>query len=141
MVLPIALGTAIYVLWRTQQLLVFRWVEALGLMPAVSTARDALAGIGRALPAWVLYSLPDALWVYAGTAFYALVWNPGPGRPRLFWTSLPGVLALGGELGQALGAVPGTFCPIDMLLCALAWWAALTLNPAEKVTHEPQLAY
>jgi hypothetical protein len=138
--LPIALGAAIYVLWRAESLLVFRWIDAAGLRPVVDAVRRTLSGARAWLPDWLLYSLPDALWVYAGVAFYAIVWRGGHPRSRLLWTALPALLALGGELGQLTGAVPGTFCPVDLALCALAWWAALTLNLTEKVNDEPQLA-
>jgi hypothetical protein len=139
-VLPIALGAAIYVLWRAESLLVFRWIGAAGLRGPVHAARQSLAGVRPLLPAWILYSLPDALWVYAGVAFYAILWREGPGRTRMFWTNLPAVLGIGGELGQFVGWVPGTFSVPDLVLCMLAWWAALMLNPDTKVNNEPQLA-
>lgn len=58
---PLAIGGAIYVSWRAPTLLVFKWARALGLAPAVTEWRATVEPLRNAMPAWALFSLPDAL--------------------------------------------------------------------------------
>jgi len=95
--LPIAIGIAIYVGWRTTSLLIFNWMAFLGIphdvfRPAVN------------LPPTILYSLPDGCWVLAGTSWMLLIWQRF--HP---WIFVFAALAIGGEFGQAVHLVPGTF--------------------------------
>jgi hypothetical protein len=117
-VLPVVLGAGVYLLWRSTRLRVFRWVDDVAAGGALSSLRHAVASVR--LPGWVLFSLPDALWVYAFTACMALIWRPRPGRQAVFWIAIAPVLALGAELGQLAGLVPGTFDAADFWLSALA---------------------
>ena len=95
--LPISAGTLVYVGWRPTSLLVFDWMEVMGIprdvfRPAVNP------------PGPILYSFGDGAWVFAGTSWMLLIWQ------RLHpWVFVFFVLGLGGEVGQALGLVPGTF--------------------------------
>jgi hypothetical protein len=133
-VAPIVLGSLIYVLWRSPTLRVFRWLGGVGLGPAVEWARDVAEPLGAVLPSWLLYSLPDGLWVYAVTAFMAWTWMPArpkdpdtaDAEPRpVGWAAVPWLgaglgIGCGTELLQAIGAFPGTFDAIDLLLSAVA---------------------
>lgn len=117
-VLPIALGAAVYLLWRSPRLLVFRWMEAASLDGVLASARTLVAGVR--LPGWLLFSLPDALWVYAFVACMALIWRGRPVRQAAFWMALGPALSLGSELAQLAGLVPGTFDRADFWLSVLA---------------------
>jgi hypothetical protein len=135
-VLPVVLGAAIYVLFRSPRLRVFDWLHALGLGEAVPAARAWARPAAEHLPGWLLYSAPDGLWVYGLTGCLALAWRGAPGRARRLWLCVGVVLGVGGELGQLVGLVPGVFDPADVLLCALAWGAAIHLNPAGATDEE-----
>jgi hypothetical protein len=137
-VFPVAAGAAIYLLWRSPGLLVFRWAAALGMASALSAARAWARSC--LLPGWALFSVPDALWVYAFTAALGLVWVGSQRRVRWAWLALPGALGIGGELGQAFGLVPGTFDVVDVLLSAAAAAAAFLLTSAGR-THEHTETY
>jgi len=96
-VLPVALGTTVYVGWRSTSLLVFDWMAFFGIPNNVF--RPAAN-----LPQTLLYSFPDGCWVFAGTSWMLLIWR------RIHpWVSVFAVLAIGGEVGQRFGLVPGTF--------------------------------
>ena len=95
--LPLTLGAAIYVGWRTTSLLVFDWMAICGI-PA-DVFRPTVD-----LPQTILYSLPDGRWVFAGTSWMLLIW-----RRLHAWVFVFAALAIGGELGQAFRVVPGTF--------------------------------
>lgn len=106
-VLPVALGTAIYIGWRDQNMWVFRWIDAVG-------ANWLIIRPEFPLPGWLANSLPDGCWVYAYTSWMLMIWR----RVNL-WVMTGVILAVGGELGQIkLGQsqlVVGTYDHIDMV--------------------------
>ena len=118
--LPLVLGGLIYLSWRSPSLLMFQWANSLRLDGAVAALRTGAAPFEASVPGWVQNSVPDGLWVYAYTAFLGRIW-----RDRSPWLALPAALALGGELGQAVGLVPGVFDVVDVLLMSVAAGAAL----------------
>lgn len=128
-VLPLAIGGFIYLAWRVDSLLMFSWCSRLGVYPLVAIMRHNLYTLRCCLPGWVLYSLPDALWVYSATAFQRIVWQHHRGSwISSAWVSIPPSLAIGGELGQLAGIIPGTFDFYDLTLCLLATIGAIALT-------------
>lgn len=67
-VLPLGVGSLIYILWRTPTLRVFKWSDALGIASGVFRLRHFFAPYRQILPAWALFNLPAALWMYAMAA-------------------------------------------------------------------------
>ena len=118
-VMPIAIGAMIYVLFRTTTLLVFDWLETVRLLQPSLHLRQACSEIR--LPDWLLYSLPDGLWVYALTSWMILIWDR---KPPLPWLLVGIALGLGGELGQLMGIVPGTYQNLDMIFYTAGFLAA-----------------
>lgn len=118
-VMPISIGTAIYLLFRTTSLLVFDWLDAVTLLEPTIVARGMFSGIS--LPAWLLYSAPDGLWVYAITSWMILIWDR---RPPLPWLLAGVALGVGGEIGQAIAMIPGTYQHLDVLFYVGGFWAA-----------------
>lgn len=126
--LPITAGGLIYLCWRDPNLLMFRWISALGLQTVVGHLRLAVSVNPATLPHWFIYSLPDGLWVYALTAFMGQIWWESPTTwPRLFWISLGLVIGAGSELGQLAGVVPGAFDILDLCFSIFAAVAAFLI--------------
>jgi hypothetical protein len=126
---PITVGGIIYICWRETNLLMFRWLGAVGLEPLTNNLRSLAAPAQRILPHWFVYSLPDGLWVYALTAFMLLVWrNTDPLPTKMLWCSLGLLLGPGIEIGQLAGVVPGTFDYGDLIVCLIAPTAALVFT-------------
>ena len=126
-VLPIAIGTWIYVGWRSTDLLVFRWIEFCGLSAFVF--RPAVS-----LPDWVLYCLPDGCWVYAATSWMLLIWQ------RLVpWAWLALILGVGTELGQLAGFVPGSYDLVDILFYVVAFILAGAIHAQTHLVHSRHL--
>ena len=101
-VLPLAIGTAIYVGWRSTDLVVFRWIDAIG-------ASDLLIRPRFPLPEWMLYSLPDGCWIYAATSWLLLIWKRSSA-----WVFAILLLALAHEFCQLAGIVSGTYQHLDV---------------------------
>ncbi len=128
--LPILVGGLIYILFRDESLCMFTWARALGLGGLVQAARvHSMPYVGY-LPEWLLFSLPDGAWVFACTAVFARLWPDGPWPLRLAWIGMGSILAIGGEIGQWFGFVPGTFDPTDLVAYALAGVMAFWLANA-----------
>jgi hypothetical protein len=95
-----------------------------------------------------MYSLPDALWVYAFTAAMELLWVKEPRGPaRTFWVLLPSLMAIACEIGQLFRWVPGTFDWFDLFsyiaAFMLASLAMRRFGPAEgqELTRRVQIEY
>lgn len=123
--LPILIGGGIYSLWRSKTLLVFAWYRWAGLYESLLAFRSEVVGARHFIPGPLLYSLPDALWVYSFTALMQFVWfwQPRSGG-RLFWALLPVSLAVGCEIGQFFRVIPGTFDWVDLAAYVAAWVTA-----------------
>lgn len=118
--IPLVLGGAIYLIWRDTSLLMFRWVEKLHVSSIIFTARECSVARGAHLPDWVLYSLPNALWVLSLVSTAGLLWR-GAGRTSLTIAVITAAcLGLGGEVAQGLTLLPGTFSMTDLMLATLA---------------------
>jgi hypothetical protein len=129
---PLALGVLLYLFARPRGIVVFEWLEAMGLGATVQEGRDRLAPIARTLPAWVRFSLPDGLWAYAFARAVSLTWNDQRSVHSLPWLLLVVASTLGAELGQALGLVPGTFDGVDLAMCSGGVGLGLVPTPLRK---------
>lgn len=109
-------------LYAPETLLVFHWIEYLGLGEIVRDLRQHAVGTAPPLH----QSIPDGLWVYASTLLFAIPWLGSTfDHEVVAWLSLPTVLALGAEMGQAVGFVPGTFDPKDVVTYLVGSFLAL----------------
>ncbi len=117
-ILPISIGTLIYLLFRPLHLTVFHWVSTIGLYSSVIKAR-ALFDIGYLIPGWVIYSLPNGLWAYSFMFFMSFIWGDVNSLGKILFIVLVAFLSVGSELGQLFGLIPGTFCLADVVTYAI----------------------
>jgi len=118
--IPLIIGAIVYLLWRETSLWAFSWVALFHLDTPLNWLREAASSIH--VPELVLYSLPNALWVYSLTVAMGLVWAIGGGHGCKPWIVSGLLLGCGAELLQLTPLVPGTFDPIDL---AFSLFAAL----------------
>ena len=71
-VLPLFVGSTIYLLFREKSLLMFRWFSYLKLDFVIDFLRNNFYGYRACIPKSILFSLPDALWVYSFTMFLSI---------------------------------------------------------------------
>jgi hypothetical protein len=131
-ILPIAIGTLIYLLFRPVNLTVFHWAERVGLYSVILKARD-LFTIGDYMPEWIRYSLPNGLWAYSFMFFISFIWGNTKSFGKTFFVVLVVALSVGSELGQLLNLVPGIFCLSDALFYTLGLFAGYYLG---KLNHK-----
>jgi len=128
-------GSVLYILFRPTTLLMFHWVDSLGLIESVGTVRSHVHTSNGYLPYWAIYSLPFALWVLSYLFFLSGVWGKSIslGRVAWFW-SIP-IIAITAELAQGLHIIPGHFDPVDLvtiIFATILGFVATELNQIKK---------
>jgi len=139
--LPLLLGGLIYLCWRDSGLLMFKWFRALDGESLIISLRQLTAPARPFLPSWLVYSLPDGLWVYALTAFMGHVWLGSRSSVLKFVCLAAGpVLGAGSELGQLAHLVPGSFDWADLgfyiFAAAFAFFAASRSNTTRSINEQ-----
>jgi len=127
-ILPLFLGGLLYLLFRSTDLRMFDWVTIVGLEQTVQAMRGIASPYRSNIPDWVIYSLPNALWLYAFMIAIKLVWKDQV-RMRWLWYSIPIFTGFVVEFLQAWHLIPGTFDPMDLALAAMAIGLSTRLKP------------
>ena len=125
--LSLLIAGSIYILFRTESLILFEWFQWLQLMPAMAELRTFSMPWASQLPEWVVFSLPDGLWLLSFLLFVRVVWADASKRAMWVWSGVGMTISFGHELAQALGVVPGTFDWVDLLAYLVA--SAVALGP------------
>lgn len=66
------IGSMIYILFREKRLLMFKWFKFIKLDFVINFLRDSFYKYRIYISKSVLFSLPDALWVYSFTMFLSI---------------------------------------------------------------------
>jgi glycopeptide antibiotics resistance protein len=66
------------------------------------------------MPSWVLYSLPDGLWVYSFSAMLYIIWKESIIRNKVI--IMPFLILLTSEMLQYLKIINGTFDISDIFI-------------------------
>ena len=96
---PLIIGGMLYLGYRSQELLMFRWVNFLGLSNTVSSWRKIC--FQHPLPEWCYYALPDGLWLLSYILLIDLIWQGNNYQYRVWVYVLP-VIAIASEFMQLL---------------------------------------
>jgi hypothetical protein len=120
----LGIGGCLYVLFRPQQLVLFVWLDGLGLTRAAQRAREWAAPWQPDLPAWVIYTLPGMLWLYSMIEICSLIWSSDQGGRRAV-IAIIGVAAAGLEISEAVLHGTGTFSYTDLAAIVLVVAAVL----------------
>lgn len=119
-------GGLIYILYRSDCLLMFDWFHKLGLSDFI----DSLRGVTDKpnLYGWVKNSLPAGLWLFSYMYVIDSVWGKEKNAVyNCFLYVLP-IMAVLSELMQCFKILPGTFDYMDLLSYILAILLFITIN-------------
>lgn len=130
----IAIGGIIYTLWREQNLLMFEWFKIIGVLCTIDNIRNITSIYYSIIPKWVCYSLPNALWLFGGIFLLISIWKHSCFE-QYIWIGVFIIIAIGSEIGQLVGVIPGTWDFFDMLLMIVSILLAISLN-RKKVRNE-----
>lgn len=106
-------GGIIYVLYRPQNLLLFRVTDNLGLTPYIEQLRNEV--VGFYMPPFVINSLPAGLWTASYLTFMFVSTRYHNRKTRLLLSLPLPVSAIILEFMQLTGWCPGTFDFFDLL--------------------------
>ena len=105
-------GGSIYLLFRTERLLMFKFVRFIHLDAPLSYMRNALSYIQ--LPKWIKYSLPNFLWMMSYLLIIDVVWKGKFNLKSSIWYIGMPAIAVASEILQAFHLVSGTFDYLDL---------------------------
>ena len=105
-IFPLLIGGLIYILFRADSLLMFRWFDNLGLGKTIIALRQFNHGQFN-LPAWTIFSLPDALWIFSFTNFMLITWRDKFSGQSVLWIFIAPTIGVLSEIGQAFHFVRG----------------------------------
>jgi hypothetical protein len=112
-------GGFIYFSFRSTDLIMFGWIDSLGLSGMFARMRGYFRPLGGSLSPILIYNLPDGLWFLAGTLFIRSIWLADK-KWRRVYLYLFYFAAVLEEILQALAVIPGTFDFLDLLAFAAA---------------------
>lgn len=110
-------GTAIYVLYRPLNLYLFKLFELTNTLTTIEQLRSSFVDIN--IPDWVIYNLPDGLWLLSYMLIIDMIWNSEEILKTVFLWIVPVMIACH-EFLQLLGVVRGTWDVLDLLSYFLA---------------------
>lgn len=113
--LVLLFGTAIYLLFRTSSLRIFKWLDLLGMDIKSSTIRKKIISTKKDIPEWFIYSLPDGIWIFSYVTMILLIWNYRINKESFFWILVVPIIAVMSEFLQLYNVVSGTFDYLDII--------------------------
>lgn len=126
-VTPLLVGGMLYIAFRSNKLIMFKWFEVMNLSDCTNQIRDLLNPLIHYMPKWVFNSLPDGLWVYAYSSSYMLYFR-GRAWKDNYWLFFPFLFGSVAELAQSMKIIAGTFDYLDLIFCLLGSIVSITLN-------------
>ena len=118
-VVMLIMGGAIYLLFRTQRLVLFRVIDTLGMTDIINSWRKEAASVN--LQEWCVYVLPNALWAGAYVLTMDAILRSNSRNTRLLVTGFIPLLGVVAELLQAVNIIPGTFDWLDIVAYTLPY--------------------
>ncbi len=110
---PLMIGGLIYIIFRSENLLMFKWFQFLNIDHFISKIRHF--NTSDSFPNWLRYSLPDGLWILSYVLIMNKIWNNKITIHNLFWTLIIPAIAILSEFFQYFGLIKGTFDFLDLL--------------------------
>ena len=123
--LPLLTGALIYLLYRSKNLYYYNFIHFLDINGFVLLARETATLYRKLFPTWVIYSLPDGLWLFSAGAVFLVA------RKRFFlhvaWFFFIYLFVILGEFVQKYfgghGTPVGTFDKSDIVVFSYAYIA------------------
>jgi len=111
---PLFIGGLIYLLFRSEDLLMFEWYRKIGLSDFLIYLRSNTITLKQNIPEWVIFSLPNCLWLYSILSFLNIIWKDD-NKVKIVLMILTSLSIIFIEILQAVGLIIGTFCWQDII--------------------------
>lgn len=129
-VFVLIVGGFIYVVFRSEDLLMFNWFRSLGLNSFVIKLRDSYSLMS--IQNWVRYNMPAGLWLFSYMLIIDSIWEDGNSSTYQFFITILPIAAIVSEAMQFFRILPGTFDVMDLISYILAIFLFLTINYKNK---------
>lgn len=119
-ILPVSIGGLIYLTYRTDTLLMFKWFDNFLFSEIISLIRSNHFIQSIPIPEWFKFSIPDAFWLFSFTYFLLKIWEFKICFSSIIWILLTPLIGILSEIAQLTGLLPGTFDIIDLIFLIFA---------------------
>ena len=110
------LGSYLYLKFRSETLLMFKWAENFGLNFIVSSLRGSSSVLNSPQLKYVIFSAPYGMWVISFCCFIGAIWHNDSSVSAMIWRLLVPAIAIISELFQFVGLLQGTYDKNDLLV-------------------------
>lgn len=128
--LPLLIGTLIYLFYRPTTLLVFKWLDLIPLLKQVIL--NSRSTLHYPLGSFIIYSLPTGLWSYSAHVTIFQIWEGNKCISKYLWISAFLFMVYFSEIGQAVGIVSGTFDLKDLVVLIFSTFIAYIATSGRK---------
>lgn len=117
----VAMCGLMYISFRPDTLKMFHFFKVFGLLDYLEELQHNPARV----PMWMLYNLPDGIWLFAYSILIGAIWNFKIRDCWMFILVMP-CICIPHEFLQGIGIMHGTYDPSDVLAYTLAIFAGFT---------------
>ena len=122
------IGSYLYLKFRSETLLMFKWAKNLGLDFIVSSIRGSFESLNSDRMKYIIFSAPYGLWVISFCCFIGAIWHKDSSLSAIILRLIVPVIAVSSELLQFVGFLPGTFDINDLLVLIFSAIVGLTIS-------------
>ena len=109
-------GSYLYLKFRSESLLMFKWAENLGLNYIINSIRGSYSVLNSHHMKYIIFSAPFGMWVISFCCFIGAIWHNDSSVEAIIWRLFVPVIAISSELLQFAGFLPGTHDINDLLV-------------------------
>jgi hypothetical protein len=131
--LPIIIGGLIYIVSRSKSLKMFDWFEKINLSNEIGIIRDYFSSVQ--LPNWIIYNLPDLLWVFSFTSLLFIIWNKRIEKENILYLLFPMGIGVLSEFGQLFSIINGTFDIMDVIFYVFGGLSSILIINKFKINN------
>ena len=122
------IGFYIYLKFRSENLLMFKWAKNLGLDFIVSLIRGSFEELNFERMRYIIFSAPFGLWVISFCCFIGAIWHKDNSLSAIILRLFVPVIAISSELLQFVGLLPGTYDTNDLLVLIVSTIIGVTIS-------------
>ena len=113
-IVPIILGLFIYIVYRSNDTIIFYWFSCIGIEFIIDSIRNSDIFFLN-IPFWLKYNFPDGLWVYSLINIFLFIWIDDINKHNFYYVYISVLIACICEILQFYNIIPGTYDFIDIL--------------------------
>ncbi len=112
-VFPMLIGGTIYVIARPTSIILFSWLNDLGLESFIISIRSVI-NANDFLNNWTIYNSPALFWSFSFTCFLGIIWNCNIDLESFSILLIPMCSGIVAEILQKTSVINGTFDIVDI---------------------------